>query len=118
MIRAATAAACAVLVSFTVPADACWNRDGHGWRSAGYGYGYRDGWGYRGHRAWVGTGYGYGYRDGWRRHHWRGEGYGYRSGVAVGVRSGEGWERGRHWRGDRGEHMIRERREATEKIEK
>ncbi len=78
MIRLGIAAICAVLVSLSVPAEACgWKRDGLGWRSAE-----------------VGTGYG------WRhRRHWRGDGYGYRSGVAVGVRT-DRWDRDRRSRGD------------------
>ncbi len=124
MLKASVVAVCAALITLTGPADACgWKRDGMGWRSAGVGYGYRDGTGYRSYRPWLGAGYGWrgnrygwggrrygygsgvtvglGFRDGWRhRRHWRGDGYGYRSGVAVGVRSGDRWDRGRRWRGE------------------
>ncbi len=97
MIKASVVAACAALMMLTGPADACgWKRDGFGWRSAD-GVGYRDGWGHRRHRH---ASVGFGFRDGWRRRHWRGDGYGYRSGVAVGVRTGDRWDRGRRWRGD------------------
>ena len=102
MLKASVVAVCAALITLTGPADACgWKRDGMGWRSAGVGYGYRDGWGYRSYRPWVGAGYGWrGNRYGWGGRRWRGDGYGYRSGVAVGVRSGDRWDRGRRWRGD------------------
>ena len=57
MLKASVVAVCAALITLTGPADACgWKRDGMGWRSAGVGYGYRDGWGYRSYRPWVGAG--------------------------------------------------------------
>lgn len=120
MIRAGVAAAIAVLFSLSAPAEACWKRDGVGWRSAGASYGYRDGWGYRSHRPWIGAGFGW-RGDGWRhRRHWRGDGYGYRSGVAVGVRTGDRWDRGYGWRSDRTERrgLFRERRMDADVVTK
>ena len=128
MIRAGAAAAIAVLVSLTVPAEACWNRDGMGWRSASAGYGYREGGGYRSYRPWIGAAYGWrGDRYAWRHHrHWQGDRYGDRTGVAVGVRTGERWDGGRRWgghgygwRGDRAEvGMHRSRHVEAEAVTK
>ncbi len=60
MLKIGAAAALAVMMSLSGPAEACgWKRDGIGWRSAGDGYSFRDRRAWRSERMWRGDGYGW-----------------------------------------------------------